>query len=117
MIVATSSSADPAQRLAQLEELLASAFAQIQLLTAENKLLRQKLQALIRRYFGHAKNETLASSQLLMLLGGLTAHPATPPPPPPPPPSAPASPRTSARRPARSGLPADLPVERVVLIP
>ena len=83
MQVATSSS-DLAQRLAQVEELLASAQAQIQVLTAENKLLRQKLQALIQRYFGHAKNERLDSQQLLMLLAGLTDQPPAPTPPPQP---------------------------------
>ncbi len=115
MIVATCSSSDLAQRLAQVEELLARAQAQILVLTAENQLLRQKLQALIQRYFGHAKNESLDSQQLLMLLAGLTDQPPVPTPPPPT--AAPARSSTSARQPARSGLPADLPVERVVLMP
>src|SRR5450759_4667890 len=60
----------------QMVEQLQKALSQIQSLTAENQLLRQKLDALIRRYFGSPKNETLDPNQLLLLLAGLTQTPA-----------------------------------------
>ena len=107
--------------LGQLEAFQAQVQAlqqQNQSLTTENQLLRQKLDALIRRYFGSPKNESLDPNQLQLLLAGITP-PATP-----PTPSSqtlaasapPASPQ-SARKPARSGIPDNLPVERIVLLP
>jgi len=81
MIEATLSQPDLAQRVVRLEALLAQSQAQVQALVAENQLLRQKLDALIRRYFGHTKNEGLDSAQLELLLLGLTPKMATPEPP------------------------------------
>jgi hypothetical protein len=88
---------------------------QVQSLTVENQLLRQKLDALIRRYFGSPKNETLDPNQLLLLLAGLTQTPAPVPPTPAKP--APAANATANRQPARSGIPENLPIEKVVLLP
>ncbi len=89
--------------------------SQVQSLSSENKLLRQKIDALIRQYFGSPKNETLDPNQLLLLLSGLagTSAPvaATPVQ------SAPASKATTNRKPARSGIPENLPIEKVVLLP
>lgn len=99
----------------QLVEQLQNALSQIQSLTAENQLLRQKLDALIRRYFGSPKNETLDPNQLLLLLAGLTQTPAPVPPTPAKP--APAANATANRKPARSGIPENLPIETVVLLP
>jgi len=81
-------------------------------LQAENKLLRQKLDLFLARYFGGTKNESLDPKQLELLLAGLEAlstpapaveKPVTPPPP--------------TTRPARQSLPAHLETERVVLEP
>jgi transposase len=84
-------------------------------LTAENQSLRQKVEALIKRYFGGTKNESMDPNQLMLLLAGLEAMQpvaATP--------SAPVKDTSAARRdrkPARSGIPENLPVERVVIVP
>jgi len=42
-------------------------------LQAENKLLRQKLELFLKRYFGGTKNESLDPKQLELLLAGLAA--------------------------------------------
>lgn len=82
-------------------------------LQAENKLLRQKLDHFLRRYFGGTKNESLDRAQLELLLAGLEALPV----------SVPAEEKkTSVRstptvRPVRQPLPAHLETERVVLEP
>lgn len=116
MPVPTDSSADLAQRLARLEEQLANSQLRIESLSTENRLLREKIQALLHRYFGNAKNESLDAHQLLLLLAGLTD--TQPAPPPPTPVGGGASNSSGAtRRPARSGIPDNLPVERVVLLP
>ena len=78
-------------------------------LARENVLLRQKVDALVRRLFG-VKSERLDPGQLLLLLGG--AEPPVPPP-------------ASARRPSSSGaprsrrprLPEHLPVVEEILDP
>ncbi len=115
MTQATPSQPDLAQRVVRLEALLTQSQAQVQALVAENQLLRQKLDALIRRYFGHTKNEGLDSAQLELLLLGLTAKVATPEP---PAKTTTATPRTHSPRPApRSGIPEDLPTVREVLLP
>ena len=116
MPVPTDSSADLAQRLARLEEQLANAQLRIESLSTENRLLREKIQALLHRYFGNAKNESLDAHQLLLLLAGLTDTQPAPPPPTPPVGGARNS-SGAARQPARSGIPDNLPVERVVLLP
>lgn len=114
---------DPAQRLVQVEVLLAALQADHQALRQtnaslrdENQLLRQKLDALIRRYFGTSKNEGLDPNQMLLLLAGLEALPAAAAPAQPATPKVPASP-VAPRPPARSGIPENLPIERVVLVP
>lgn len=114
MPVPSHSSDDLAQRLARLEEQLANSQLRIESLSKENQLLRQKLQALLHRYFGNAKNEGVDANQLLLLLAGLT-EPQPAPNLQPAPRSAHSSP--AARKPARSGIPENLPVERVVLLP
>jgi len=106
---------DLAQQVVRLQELLAQSQAQVQALVAENQLLRQKLEALIRRYFGHTKNEGLDPAQLELLLLGLTPKVATPEP---PVKTTPTTPRPHSPRPApRSGIPEDLPTVREVLLP
>ena len=82
-------------------------------LQSENKLLRQKLDLFLKRYFGGAKNEGLDPKQLELLLAGLEALISTPPA---------AGKKTPARsasaaRPVRQALPAHLETERVVLEP
>jgi transposase len=105
-----------ADQLQGLQALVQTLQTQNQSLTTENQLLRQKLDALIRRYFGSPKNEGVDPQQLQLLLAGLPVEPA---PTPAPAPETPASPNrpARARRPARSGLPENLPVQRVVLLP
>jgi transposase len=116
-VAAPSTLPDLAPELSQLQGLFAAAQTEIQTLKVENQLLRQKLEAFIRRYFGGAKNEQLDPNQLELLLAGLTAPaPAPATPPPPTPPVTPAA-RSSARPPARSGIPDNLPIERIVLLP
>lgn len=85
-------------------------------LVAENHLLRQKLDALIRRYFGSPKTESLDPHQLQMLLAGLVNQAAAPAP---AAPSRPAKQTQAAapRQPARAGIPEDLPTQREVLLP
>jgi len=82
-------------------------------LAAENKLLRQKLELFLKRYFGGTKNEGLDAQQLELLLAGLEAL-VTP---------TPVAEKkavvrsTAAVRPVRQPLPAHLETERVVLEP
>jgi transposase len=114
----------PANELSTLRELvgtLQSALAaakadyqqQLQSLQAENKLLRQKLDLFLKRYFGGAKNESLDPKQLELLLAGLTAQPAVVPAPTPSVPGRAAAPARAGRQP----LPAHLQTERIVLEP
>ena len=82
-------------------------------LQTENKLLRQKLELFLKRYFGGAKNESLDPKQLELLLAGLEALQASV-----PVEQAKAPARSlSAVRPVRQPLPAHLETERVVLEP
>ena len=79
----------------------------------ENKLLREKLDVFLRRYFGGTKNESLDRVQLELLLAGLDRLPAS---------AAVAEKQTpvrcaSAGRPVRQPLPAHLETERVGLEP
>jgi transposase len=82
-------------------------------LQTENKLLRQKLDLFLQRYFGGTKNEALDRAQLELLLAGLEVLPV----------SAPvvepqaAGRSPAAARPVRQPLPAHLETERVVLEP
>jgi hypothetical protein len=82
-------------------------------LQTENKLLRQKLEFFIKRYFGGTRNEGLDRQQLELLLAGLEIVKA--------PTAAVAKPAATrpldAARPVRGPLPAHLETERVVLEP
>lgn len=96
--------------LRALAATLQSALAAAQV---ENKLLRQKLELFLQRYFGGTKNESLDPKQLELLLAGLAAVMT---------PVAVAEKQTPARamtaaRPVRQPLPAHLEIERVVLEP
>ena len=79
----------------------------------ENKLLRQKLELFLKRYFGGTKNEALDPKQLELWLAGLEALMT---------PTAVTEKKTAVRppaaaRPVRQPLPAQLETERVVLEP
>lgn len=96
--------------LRELASTLQSALAAAQV---ENKLLRQKLELFLKRYFGGTKNEGLDPKQLELLLAGLAAMTA-----PAPVVESPKPARlTAAARPVRQPLPAHLETERVVLEP
>jgi len=82
-------------------------------LQTENKLLRQKLELFLKRYFGGTKNESLDPKQLELLLAGLAALAAPTPVVAKPTPAR----ATIAARPVRQPLPAHLETERVVLEP
>jgi transposase len=82
-------------------------------LQTENKLLRQKLELFLKRYFGGTRNERLDPKQLELLLAGLAAMTV-----PTPVVEKPTPARvTIAVRPVRQPLPANLETERVVLEP
>jgi len=82
-------------------------------LQVENKLLRQKLELFLKRYFGGTKNEGLDPKQLELWLAGLEAMIA---PAPVAEKSAPAR-STATAKAVRQPLPAHLATERVVLEP
>jgi transposase len=82
-------------------------------LQVENKLLRQKLELFLKRYFGGTKNEGLDPKQLELLLAGLATMIA---PAPVAEKSAPVR-STAIARAVRQPLPAHLVTERVVLEP
>jgi transposase len=99
--------------ISTLRELVSTLQGALSAAQIENKLLRQKLESFLKRYFGGNKNEGLDPQQLELLLAGLAASL---------PPAAviekPAPVRaTSVARPARQPLPAHLETERVVLEP
>lgn len=96
-----------------LRQLVSTLQASLQSVQVENKLLRQKLELFLKRYFGGSKNESLDPKQLELLLAGLEALST-----PTPAVEKPALARTtSAVRPVRQVLPAHLETERVVLEP
>jgi len=99
-----------------LQAALASAQELVGSLQQENKLLRQKIDLLIKKFFGGQKSETIDPKQLEMLLAGLVAAAPTP-----GPEVAKVAllPRIQSPRskPLRQPLPGHLPEERVVLIP
>ncbi len=99
--------------LSALRELAATLRDTLQAAQAENKLLRQKLELFLKRYFGGTKNERLAPKQLELLLAGLAALSG------PTPVVEKAQPTraTPAVRSGRPSLPAHLETERVVLEP
>jgi hypothetical protein len=99
--------------LSALRELVSSLQSALAGVQTENKLLRQKLELFLKRYFGGTKNESLDPKQLELLLAGLAAMTA-----PAPVVEKPAPARaTIAARPVRQPLPAHLETERVVLEP
>jgi transposase len=102
-----------------LSSLVASLQEQLSGLEQENKLLRQKLEAFIRRYFGGSKSEAIDPKQLELILAGLSTALAAVPPTAAQKAAAQTSGAASApRKPAgRQPLPEHLPTERVVLEP
>jgi transposase len=96
--------------ITQLREDFQQSLATLQ---TENKLLRQKLELFLKRYFGGTKNESLDPKQLELLLAGLAAMTAPTPVVEKPTPAR----ATIAARPVRQPLPAHLETERVVLEP
>lgn len=99
--------------LSTLRELVSTLQGTLQVVQVENKLLRQKLELFLKRYFGGTKNEGLDPKQLELLLAGLEALSAPAPEAPKP---APTRTLTPARA-VRQALPAHLETERVVLEP
>ena len=99
--------------ISALHELVSTLQNALAVALAENKLLRQKLELFLQRYFGGTKNEGLDAQQLELLLAGLAAA-VTPTPVAEPKAAARATP---AARPVRQPLPAQLETERVVLEP
>ncbi len=61
--------------LGALRELVSTLQGTLHAAQAENKLLRQKLELFLKRYFGGTKNESLDPKQLELLLAGLAAKP------------------------------------------
>lgn len=100
--------------LSTLRELVSQLQGALSAAQIENKLLRQKLELFLKRYFGGGKNESLDSKQLELLLAGLAAA-STPSPANTKPVPTPTRPATA--RPVRQALPAHLETERVVLEP
>lgn len=107
------------ERIAALETALQASQDQCKALQIENKLLRQKVDALVRRVYGSPKNESIDPKQMELLLAGLDAASAAT--------QAPQTQETSFppkepvrptnRKPARSGIPDNLPVEEIHLVP
>jgi len=82
-------------------------------LETENRLLRQKLDYLLKKYFGGNKNEKIDPAQLLLLMAGLEQQ-ETPEPPKP----ASSSNTAASRRPRTAReLPADIQTEEIVIEP
>jgi hypothetical protein len=81
-------------------------------LIQENRLLRQKLQLFINRYFGGKQNEAINRAQLELLLSGLETNPSqgeqTR--------AAGSVPRPGRKKATRQPLPNHLAVEEVILI-
>jgi len=102
-------------RETELSEQLARAAAQLVEVQCENKLLREKIDALVRRLFG-AQSEKIDPGQLLLMLQGLEAPGKAP-----EPVAAEAPWRSTAPSPPRSDRgprwPADLPVVQEVIDP
>jgi transposase len=95
-----------------LQTTLTQATSLSETLQAENRLLRQKLEHFIKRYFGGNKNESLDAKQLELLLAGLESLTL------PTPPDRKVVSRFPSATPAvRQPLPAHLETEQVVLEP
>ena len=99
--------------LSTLQELVSTLQGALSAAQIENKLLRQKLELFLKRYFGGTKNEGLDPKQLELLLAGLAAMTTAAPVVEPPAPARSATPAKAVRQP----LPAHLETERVVLEP
>ena len=99
-------------QLEQLRQQNAELVAQVTTLCAENKLLQQKIQILLKRMFG-SKSEKLDSRQLELLLGYAPAAPEQDDDPPKPP----TPPRPHAPRDRKPRLPENLPTEEIVIDP
>jgi transposase len=96
-----------------LQELVSTLQGALSVAQIENKLLRQKLELFLKRYFGGTKNEGLDPKQLELLLAGLETMIAPVPVAEKP---APAH-STATAKAVRQPLPAHLVTERVVLEP
>src|SRR5271154_6180156 len=59
--------------MSTLQELVSTLQGALSAAQIENKLLRQKLELFLKRYFGGTKNEGLDPKQLELLLAGLEA--------------------------------------------
>lgn len=92
---------------AELRELVKQAMA-------ENGLLRQKIQILMKRMFG-SKSEKMSSAQLELMLAGLNEMVATVPLPPDPPPDK--TRPTKKRDKSKPTLPANILTERIIIDP
>jgi transposase len=103
-----------ARLLAQCQQALAESLRQSEILRQENALLRQKMDALVRRVFG-SSSEQIDPSQLQLLLQGQQPEPSVPAVIPPA--------AVSSTKPARKGrdhkprLPENLPVVEEVIDP
>ena len=109
-----SSVPDPTLRAAELSEQLARSAAELTGLRTENKLLREKIDALIKRLFG-AQSEKIDPGQLLLMLQGLDAPGKDP-----EPVAAEAPRRSTGQSPPRERgprIPAHLPVVEEVIDP
>ena len=95
---------------------MTQALERVGALQQENQLLRQKIDLLIKKYFGGQKTEAIDAKQLELLMAGLAAAAVIPPV---AALVAAASPRavTERQKAVRQSLPAHLPEERVVLEP
>ena len=106
-----------ASALSTAQELIGSLRQALQSVQQENQLLRQKIDLLIKKYFGGQKTEAIDPKQLELLLAGLAAAPVSASPATTGALSAPARPVTERKKAVRQPLPAHLPEERVVLEP
>ena len=99
--------------LSTLQELVSTLQGALSAAQIENKLLRQKLEHFLKRYFGGTKNEGLDPKQLELLLAGLEAMMTSAPVAEKPAPAR----STVTSKAVRQPLPAHLETERVVLEP
>lgn len=94
---------------AEIRSAVRSLLELVKCLLSENRLLRDRLDLLVRRYFGGQKNEGIPAEQLELLLQGFTrellATPTSAAPQP-----APKAPQSTRSKPVRRGVPDHLPV-------
>ncbi len=101
-------------QVAELVENQKKLVAIIEALSSENKLLHQKVKALLKRMFGK-KSEKLNPNQLELLLGFAEELEVTPEDDDTPSPSSPSRPRKSRK--SKPRLPENLPTEKVIIDP